>query len=456
MAKILVVDDELTILEVLKPLLRKGGHDVTVSNDGSVALQILKENIFDLMITDVRLPGIDGIALLHKSKELQSQLAVIVMTAYADVDNAVNAMKNGAFDYVTKPFKFDELMLTIDRALSYEKVLAENKVLRTTLETKYHFNNIVGDSEPMLEVYNLIEKVAKTSSTILILGGSGTGKELVAKAIHESSPRSCRPFVEINCSAMPENLLESELFGYVKGAFTGANSNKKGLFETANTGTIFLDEIGSIPINMQMKLLRVLQEKTIRHVGGTENIAIDVRVIAATNENLEAKIKNGEFREDLYYRLSVIPTHLPLLRDRHKDIPLLVSHFLAVFEKENKRDISITTEAVQMLRDYSWPGNVRELENLINRLATLCDNDQIEAKDLPSSVKQNTLSQPSNELGNNETETEFLPLKKYLKRLEENYIGRVIKDCNGDKELAANKLDISVATLYRKYNDESK
>src|SRR3989339_688958 len=269
MANILLVDDELSILEILDAVLRKSGHTVSKAANGNDALKFLKENVFDLMITDVRLPGIDGISLLNKSRELQSHLAVIIMTAYADVNNAVVAMKNGAFDYVTKPFKFDELQLTVERALSYENALAENKFLKTTLKTRYHFNFIVGDSEPMLQIYRMVEKVARTNSTVLIMGESGTGKELIAKAIHDSSPRSSGPFVKVDCGSIPETLLESELFGYMKGAFTGANTNKKGLFETAQTGTIFLDEIGLVPSSMQMKLLRVLQEKEIRRVGGT-------------------------------------------------------------------------------------------------------------------------------------------------------------------------------------------
>lgn len=461
MARILIVDDELSIVEVLKNYLSRGGHSIKISNDGKEALQILKEEIFDLMLTDVRLPSMNGLRLLEKAKELQSQLAVIVMTAYADVDDAVDSMKIGAFDYITKPFKFDELSLTIERALSYEKVLAENKVLKSSLKTKYHFNRLIGDSDKMLEVYSLIEKVAKTSSTILILGESGTGKELVAKAAHESSPNCNGPFVTVNCTAMPENLLESELFGYVKGAFTGANTNKKGLFETAHGGTIFLDEIGSIPLNMQMKLLRVLQEKEIRHVGGTENVSVEVRVVAATNEDLESKIKLGEFREDLYYRLSVIPIQIPPLRERTGDVPVLISHFLSIFEKENKRSISVTNPVVEALCAYAWPGNVRELENLIYRMATLCENDQIDLDDLPHNIREAVKNAPVMPVFNSQTQSvgmdsAILPLKQYMKELEEAYIERTIKKCEGDKESAASRLGISLATLYRKFGDSGK
>lgn len=386
MYKILIVDDELTIIEVLKKLLVKSGYSVTACLNGSDALDKLKEEVFDLMITDVRLPGIDGITLLQKATDLQSHMAVIVMTAYSEVEPAIAAMKNGAFDYVIKPFNFDELQITVQRALNYEMALAENEVLKSTLTANYHFNILVGDSEPMLKVYRLIEKVAKTNSTVLILGESGTGKELVAKALHSSSPRHDGPFITVNCAAMPESLLESELFGYVKGAFTGANTNKKGLFETAHGGTIFLDEISAMPLSMQVKMLRVLQEKEIRRVGGTENIPVDIRVVAASNENLEKKIARAEFREDLYYRLSVIPIEIPLLKNRVEDIPLLVSHFLDQYEKENKQSVTISQDALKALFLYEWPGNVRELENVLKRAATLCENNTILLSDLPPAI----------------------------------------------------------------------
>jgi len=450
MAKILIVDDELSIVEVLKSLLSREGHNITTSSNGKDALKHLREQVFDLLITDIRLPEIDGISLLRQARELQSHLAVIVITAYAKVDNAVEAMKNGAFDYVTKPFKFDELLLTVQRALSYEQALAENEVLKSSISTHLHFNCMVGDSEPMRKVYHLIEKVARTDSTALILGESGTGKELVARALHLASPRFEKPFVTINCTAMPENLLESELFGYKKGAFTGAVTNKKGLFEAANGGTIFLDEIGSIPLNMQMKLLRVLQEKEIRKVGGIEDIKIDVRVLAATNENLENKIAEKLFREDLFYRLSVIPINLPNLKDRSEDIPLLVSYFLNQFKEENKREIEVSAKVLNALCAYSWPGNIRELENLIKRLATLCDNDRITIDDLPPSIP------PKDGITKNNNESINLSptLKDHMKNVQETYIQNVIDECNGNKELAATKLDISIATLYRKINEK--
>jgi len=451
MAKILIVDDELSIIEVLKSLLSREGHSVMTSSDGKSALRNLKENVFDLLITDIRMPEIDGITLLQQARELQSHLAVIVITAYAKVDNAVEAMKNGAFDYVTKPFKFDEILLTVQRALTYEQTLAENEVLKSSLDTHFHFNCFVGDSEPMRKVYKLIEKVARTDSTVLITGESGTGKELVAKSLHSASSRFEQPFITINCAAMPESLLESELFGYRKGAFTGANTNKKGLFEAANKGTIFLDEIGSIPMNMQMKLLRVLQEKEIRQVGGTEDIKIDVRVVAATNENLAKKIKEQTFREDLFYRLSVIPIELPPLAERKEDIPQLVNYFIGQYNKDNVRQIEISTQAIKLLIKHTWPGNVRELENTIKRAATLCDNSRIEVADLPG--LDNETDEASHQTQDDGAIEERLSLKNYMKNVEISYLNAVIEECNGDKELAAEKLGVSLATLYRKINE---
>jgi DNA-binding NtrC family response regulator len=449
MAKILIVDDELSIVDVLRTLLKKNGYTITTASDGAEAHKLLKEQVFDLLITDIRLPEIDGITLLKHARELQSHLAVIVMTAYAKVDSAVEAMKMGAFDYVTKPFKFEELLLTVQRALSYEQALAENEVLKSSLAAQLHFNCLVGDSEPMLKVYRLIEKVARTNSTILITGESGTGKELVARALHYASSRCEKAFITINCTAMPETLLESELFGYIKGAFTGANTSKKGLFETANGGTIFLDEIGSIPLSMQMKLLRVLQEKEVRRVGSTEDIKIDVKVIAATNENLEEKIKQKNFREDLYYRLSVIPISLTPLRERKEDIQQLVSHFLYLFHKENNTEVEISSKVINCFLEYDWPGNVRELQNLVKRLATLCDGDRITLDDVPNEIcKENQKHNLNSEtFVNHEKE---MTLKRYMQYMEKAYINKVIKECNGDKEKAAKNLNISLATLYRK------
>jgi two-component system response regulator PilR (NtrC family) len=456
MSKILVVDDEASIREVLEPLLERNGYEVTCAANGALALNILKDNPFDLLITDMRMPEMNGIELLGAAKEFQEHLAVIVMTAYAEVDDAVHAMKQGAFDYITKPFKFDELLLTVQRALSYENAMVENKLLKRTLKTKSYFDFIIGDSEPMLKIYSLIEKVAKTGSTVLIYGESGTGKELIARAVHESSPRKDKPFIKVNCAAMPDNLLESELFGYVKGAFTGAAQDRKGLFEAADGGTIFLDEIGTVPTSTQVKLLRVLQEKEIRRVGGTENIKVNVRVVAATNENLQEKTEAGNFREDLFFRLSVIPVNLPPLRQRREDIPALVEHFLKRFEHENSRKVNVSPAVLQALCEFDWPGNIRQLENLINRMATLNETGSIDLEEIPAELsarKSFDFSKISPDRILQSVPDEILPLKKYLRKVERAYVGQILDRFDGDKNIAAEKLGISLASFYRKYEE---
>ena len=447
MTKILVVDDELSIVEVLKTVLKRNGYSVTATDNGDSALQILKAEKFELMISDIRMKPMDGLELLINAKEIQPSLSVIMMTAYATIETAVETMKAGAYDYVCKPFKIDELLLTVERAVNYQKVFKENQDLKKTLQTKYHFKNLIGDSSQMQSVYNVIQKVSKTDTTVLIRGESGTGKELVSKAIHYSSSRSDRPIVAVNCAALPSTLLESELFGYNKGAFTGAVKDKEGLFESAGGGTIFLDEIGSIPVTMQMKLLRVLQEKTIRRVGGTKDVAVDVRIISATNEDLEAKIKDGSFREDLFYRLSVIPVDLPSLRERKEDIPLLVVHFLKDFNAHENTNAEILPDALRALLAYDWPGNVRELENVIRRAATLCDNDMINLEDLPPKI------QDVNPADNYTSGVNYRghSLKNYLREKEKEYIQKVLEVAGGEKEKAADMLGVSLATFYRKY-----
>ncbi|MBT3376098.1 MAG: sigma-54-dependent Fis family transcriptional regulator [Lentisphaerae bacterium] len=453
-AKILVVDDEISIIEVLKALLKREGYSVKTASSADEAMAALEKEQFDLMISDIRMRPVDGLELLRLAREVQSHLAVIMMTAYAAVETAVDAMKRGAFDYICKPFKVDELLLTVERALSYEHVLVENETLKETLRTKFHFKNLVGDSERMRRVYSIIEKVARSESTVLILGESGTGKELVAKALHCNSHRAEKPFVAINCAALPGTLLESELFGYVKGAFTGANKFKKGLFESATGGTLFLDEVGSIPINMQLTLLRVLQEHEIRPVGATESVNVDVRIIAATNENLENLIKTGQFREDLYYRLSVIPVELPPLRERLGDIPLLVNHFLEQIRSQEDRTVSISGTALQLLQHSPWPGNVRELENVISRAAALCDDSTIDVEDLPEKM-QTAAPQAASAAGVGEGFADLgsVSLKAFLRSRERDYIQHVLDKCDGNKETAAKELGISLATFYRKYGD---
>lgn len=450
--RILVVDDELSIVEVLKALLKREGYVVRTASDGAEAIGLLSKEEFALMISDIRMSPMDGITLLKKARELHPHIAVIMMTAYAAVETAVVAMKHGAFDYICKPFKIDELLLTVERALSYENVLAENEALKESLRTKYHFDNLVGDSEKMQKVYEMIEKVARTESTVLLLGESGTGKELVAKALHCASRRGEKPFVAVNCAALPDTLLESELFGYVRGAFTGANKFKKGLFESADGGTLLLDEIGTVPMNVQLTLLRVLQEREIRPVGGTDSIPVDVRIIAATNEPLEAKVKSGQFREDLYYRLSVIPIELPPLRERSEDVSLLVNHFLNLFNEREKKSVSINRAALAALEKHKWPGNVRELENVILRAGALCEDETIRITDLPESIQQ-LAPEAGATAGGEYARFRGASLRAFLRQKEREYIRFVLAQCGNDKEAAAKALGISLATFYRKYGE---
>src|SRR6184192_1275608 len=389
MAKVLLADDEVTMVQMVTELLRAEGHEVFPYTNGNAALEAIESVAPELVITDLYLDKTraQGLDILHKARGLNLPAVVIVITGFGTIETAVEAMKKGAYDYLEKPFKLDELKLCIQRALSYNTAISENVYLRKQLKKKYQFSQIVGSSARMHEVFKMIERLADTDSTILILGESGTGKELVAKALHFNSRRQFSPFVPVNCSALPENLLESELFGHRKGAFTGAINDKKGLFQEADGGTIFLDEVGSMSPMLQSRLLRVLQEREVRRVGDNLPIYVNVRVVAATNEPLEKRIKEGTFREDLYYRINVIPIPLPSLRERREDIPLLVAHFLkGKVSNRTNRQYQITREAMEVLAQHDWPGNVRELENAIERAATLSETDIIQARDLPPNV----------------------------------------------------------------------
>src|SRR5512136_429472 len=386
MAKVLLVDDDLTMVQMVAELLRQEGHEVFPFSSGGPALAGLTTHAPELVITDLYFDKTraHGLEVVQKARALSPPAVVIVITGFGTIETAVEAMKNGAFDYLEKPFKVDELRLCVQRALSYNAAVTETVYLRKQLKKKYEFSQIIGSAPKMQEVFKMIERVANTDSTILVLGESGTGKELVARALHYNSRRQFAPFVPVNCSALPENLLESELFGHRRGSFTGAISDKKGLFEEADSGTIFLDEVGSMSAMLQSRLLRVLQEREVRRVGENTPIYVNVRVVAASNEPLEKRIKEGTFREDLYYRLNVIAIPLPSLRERKEDIPLLVAHFLR--GKTNQRanwEVQVTRQAMEVLCAYEWPGNVRELENAIERAATLCENNIIQAADLP-------------------------------------------------------------------------
>jgi two-component system NtrC family response regulator len=385
----LIVDDEKVQLEMLGGFLVKQGYEATAAEDGQKALEKFKSGTFDLVLTDFRMPGMDGIQLLREVRRLQPQVLVVIMTAYGTVATAVAAMKEGAYDYLTKPIDLDELLLLIQRVEREVGLGQENLELKEQLREKFKVNFIVSASRQMEEALNLVGRVSQSHATVLILGESGTGKELVARAIHYSSPRADKPFVKVNCAALPENLLESELFGHEKGAFTGAVARRIGRFELADQGSIFLDEIGDLSPSLQMKLLRVLQEKEFERLGSNQTIRSAVRVIAATNRNLGEAIQKGTFREDLYYRLNVVTISLPPLRGRKEDIPLLVEHFLKKYNRENKKNVtSLSKEARDLLMRYDYPGNVRELENIVERAVVLCRGDTLTTQDLPINLRE--------------------------------------------------------------------
>jgi two-component system NtrC family response regulator len=395
MENILVVDDEKNYTKIIGEILQEEGYTSITASSGMEALDILNTEIIDLILTDVKMPGMSGIQLLEKIKELNPDIPVIIMTAYGSVEKAVDAMHRGAYTFILKPFENQALIAHITKALSVYKIIQENSRLKDAVSSRYSFDNIIGKSRPMQEIYEIIRKVAPSNASVLIEGESGTGKELVAKSLHYNSPRRNKPLIIVNCSAFAETLLESELFGHEKGAFTGASALKKGRFEISDQGTLFLDEIGELPISLQTKLLRVLQEKIIERVGGTLPIPVDFRLIAATNKNLEDEVKNGNFREDLYYRLNVVKTVMPPLRERSEDIPLLIKHFIDKYTNEQQPESRvswITPEAVNILCDYQWKGNVRELENILESCILLGSGDMITPSDLPLQVRQNISS----------------------------------------------------------------
>ena len=439
--KILVVDDEAPIREMLqKGLTQRGGFSVEVAQNGVEATERIEKDVFDLVLTDLKMPEMDGLELLNTVKGTRPEIMVIMMTAYGSVETAVEAMKMGADDYITKPIDFNDLFIRISKVQKETTLARENRLLRIEVRKKFEFNNIIGKSKKMQEVFSLIEKVAPSNSTVVIYGGSGTGKELVAKAIHYNSPRADRSFLPFNCGAIPETLVESELFGHTRGAFTGAIQTKKGLFEEANGGTLFLDEISTILPSVQVKLLRVLQEKEVMKVGSTERTKIDVRMIAATNVDLEASMKKGKFREDLFYRLQVFPILLPDLQDRKEDIPLLAYHFLDRYSKEAKKEIKgISKEAMKLLLEYHWPGNVRELENAIERAVIMADQHYLGPNDFPKELME----------GFSEMIRRGVKDHKTLDHIKSEYIREILKEADGNKKIAAEILKVNPRTLYR-------
>jgi len=438
---ILVVDDELSMREFLEILLTAEKYNVDTAKNGADAIKMVRDNNYHVLMTDIHMPGMDGIELLKKVKEISPGTEVLMMTAYASTETAVEAMKCGAYDYITKPFKVDEIKLIIKNALEKINLKIENILLKKELKEGYHFGNVIGVSNNMREIYDLILRVAPTKSNILIEGESGTGKELVAKSIHNNSLRKNKPVITVNCGAMPENLLESELFGHVKGAFTGATSSKPGLFELADGGSIFLDEIGEMPLQLQVKILRLIQEKEYRRVGAVKDSKTDVRIIAATNRDLEEAVKEGLFREDLYYRLNVIKVTLPPLRERKEDIPALANHFLTKYNEELGRDIKrITTETMDMITHYDFPGNVRELENVIERAVALEQSDVILPESLPGSIKGEKVLASSEEI---EIPDEGIDLEKMMDDMEKKLLEKSLKKTRGVKTKAARLLNLS-------------
>jgi len=438
-----IVDDEPIIHEVLGDLLSSEGYAVVNSANGEEALEKHSSQKFDLILLDLLMPGMDGIEVLKLLKKREPRSIIIIITAYASVESAISAMKIGAFDYIQKPFKHDELLLTVERAIEHKNLQEENLRLKDELKRKFSFENIIGKSKVMQNVFETIKASAPTRSTILIQGESGTGKELVARAIHQNSDRASFPFIIVNSGSLPPDLLESHLFGHVKGAFTGAVSLKKGLFEAAENGTIFFDEISTLNIETQSKLLRVMQEREFMRLGGTKTIKVDVRVVVATNLDLEDLIQERRFRQDLFYRLNVIKIELPSLRERKEDIPLLVKHFLDIYSQENNKEIEgVTPDVMEILMSYDWPGNIRELENLIERAVVLTKTKLIARDNLPAFL----LSAPDKGLALTSSSLD-LNLKENLQAIQKKAILRALKQSNGVQKKAASLLGVKATTL---------
>jgi len=444
--RILVVDDEPSMREFLEIMLSQEGYQVTTASTGEEGLKTYRNTEPDLVLTDVRMPGMSGLDLIREIHNVDPSVPIIAITAYASADDALRAVREGAYDYLSKPFQVEDLRIIIRNALEARRLRRENLDLRRSVEESYRFGDIIGKSPEMLDIFNLISRVAPSKASVLILGESGTGKELIAKAIHQWSPRVDRPFVTINCTAIPENLLESEMFGHVKGSFTGAVANKPGLVEAAHTGTLFLDEVGEIPPSIQAKLLRFLQDKEFRRVGSNEDRKVDVRVIAATNKKLEKEIENGNFREDLYYRLNVIRIRLPPLREREEDIPILIAHFLKKFTAEQGKEIhKVSSLAMRVLSKYSYPGNVRELENIIERCVTLEQSDQLTAENLPPKIAESTES--TGGAPDAGIPPDGIDLNREMENMERKLILRALEITGGNRSRAARLLGISFRSL---------
>ena len=433
-AKVLVVDDEQLVRESLRDWLTESGYEVFTAENGSQALELIEKERLGIVLADLVMPGMDGIELMKRAKETHPNVAVIIITAYGSITTAIAAMKEGAYDYIEKPFCPERMELLVEKLVEHQNLVEENISLRQRLEDRHHFENIIAKSHKMQQVIEVIKTVARSNASVLIVGDTGTGKELVARAIHSQSHRRDKPFVAVSCAALPESLLESELFGHERGAFTGAVAQRKGRFELAHRGTLFLDEIGEISANMQVHLLRVLEEKDITRVGGTEPVKVDTRLVSATNKDLKMAVKEGRFREDLYYRLNVVTIELPPLRERREDIPLLAQHFLAKFAVENQKEISaFSPEAMDFIMNYHWPGNVRELENAIERAVILAKDNVITLAELP---QEHLAPLPSS--------------LRDLREVEREHILGVLAQTGGNYSEAARILGVTRMTLYNK------
>ncbi|HEU4500716.1 MAG TPA: sigma-54 dependent transcriptional regulator [Nitrospira sp.] len=445
-AKILVVDDDAVARELLAEALKKEGYDVEAFGSGEAAIARGREGRVDLVLTDIRMGAVDGLTVLREFKRMSQDTAIVVLTAFGSLEGAIEAIKQGAYDYLAKPFKKEDIKLVVQRSLDHCRLLRENTKFREELKSKDEWSPLVGSSPAMLEVYKLVARVSESKSTVLLQGESGTGKELIARAIHGNSPRRDKPFVPVNCGALPDTLLESEMFGYEKGAFTGAVGTKTGLFESANGGTLFLDEIGELGQALQVKLLRVMQDHEVRRVGGTHSIKVDVRIIAATNRDLEQFVKEGKFRDDLFYRLNVVRITLPSLTERQEDIPMLAHHFLQKCAAGTTTAVrGFHPDTMDLLKRYRWPGNVRELENAIERAVSLSHGPLLTPDDLPAAIRQTPIHADAKP----ESPEAAEPVCLTLEEVEKRHLVRVLKETKGNKVKAAKILGIDRRTLYR-------
>lgn len=443
--KILVVDDEDIIRESISFILQKEGYSVEVAENGSVAYQKVQDEPYDLVISDIEMPEMKGIELLEKIVRLNLQTSVIMITAYGSLETAIRALRAGAADYLLKPLDFDELTVKVARVFQLKELVNENQLLKHELHRQYDFSNIIGKSKKMENIFRMIRAVSETESTVLITGNSGTGKELVAKAIHFNSKRKNKPFIAVNCGAISETLIESELFGHKKGSFTGATYDKEGFIKAADEGTLFLDEVSEMPLNLQVKLLRVLQEKEFIPVGDTSPVKVNVRFIASTNRKLTEEIEKGKFREDLYYRLNVIEIRLPSLRERKDDIPLLADHFLNKYRKEMSKNIKgFDHSAIRALMNHDWKGEVRELENVVERAVIFAGADYISVEDLPEVILSQRGYSAAASMGS---------LDDFMRKVERDFIVRVLEDNDYDKDKVAKALNLGLSTLYRKIKE---